>query len=141
MGVITIEKWIVSLHALTCTSYDKKGNEVLTEQIPGNFTIRNSKKVPMKNIALNNKAATSILIVSFFILLYWNFAHNIDVYKYAVVGALYEMSALLVLAATYILPLFIVILILISKFNLNKKYYIALAVLVLSILLLHTIYS
>lgn len=95
----------------------------------------------MKNIAQNNKVATSILIVSFVILIYWNFAHNIDVYKYAVVGALYEMSALLVLAATYILPLFIVMLILISKFNLNKKYYIALAILVLSFLLLHTIYS
>lgn len=35
MGVTTIEKWIVSLHALTCTYYDKKGNLVLTEQIPG----------------------------------------------------------------------------------------------------------
>lgn len=34
MGVTTIEKWIVSLDALTCTSYDKKGNLVLTEQIP-----------------------------------------------------------------------------------------------------------
>nr|WP_298000831.1 hypothetical protein [uncultured Flavobacterium sp.] len=95
----------------------------------------------MKNIAQNNKAATAILIVSCFILLYWNFAHNIDVYKYAVVGALYEMSALLVLAATYILPLFIIILILISKFNLNKKYYIALGVLVLTFILLHTVYS
>ncbi|HLT64910.1 MAG TPA: hypothetical protein VKZ80_00985 [Flavobacterium sp.] len=95
----------------------------------------------MKNIALNNKAATSILIVSFVILIYWNFAHNIDVYKYAVVGAFYELSALIVVAATYLLPLFIVMVILINKFNLNKKYYIALAILVLSILLLHTIYS
>lgn len=30
-----IEKWVVDLDALTCTYYDKKGNEVLTEQIPG----------------------------------------------------------------------------------------------------------
>lgn len=29
-----VEKWIVNLDALTCTYYDKKGNEVLTEQIP-----------------------------------------------------------------------------------------------------------
>ena len=30
-----IEKWIVSLDAMTCTYYDKAGNEILTEQIPG----------------------------------------------------------------------------------------------------------
>ncbi len=30
-----VEKWVVDLNALTCTYYDKKGNEVLTEQIPG----------------------------------------------------------------------------------------------------------
>lgn len=30
-----VEKWIVDLDALTCTYYDKKGDLVLTEQIPG----------------------------------------------------------------------------------------------------------
>ena len=95
----------------------------------------------MKNIAQNNQTAKAILIVSCFILLYWNFVHNFDVYKYIIMGALYEMSALLVLAATYILPLFMVILILISKFNLNKKYYIALGILALTIILLFTIYN
>ena len=30
-----IEKWVVDLDALTCTYYDKKGDLVLTEQIPG----------------------------------------------------------------------------------------------------------
>lgn len=29
-----VEKWIVDLDALTCTYYDKKGDLVLTEQIP-----------------------------------------------------------------------------------------------------------
>ena len=60
----------------------------------------------MKSIAQNNTTATVILTVSCFILLYWNFVQNFDVYKYAVVGALYELSALLVVAATYLLPLF-----------------------------------
>ncbi|SEH86118.1 hypothetical protein SAMN02927937_01814 [Paenimyroides aquimaris] len=95
----------------------------------------------MKNIAQNSKAANVILIVSCFILFYWNFVHNFDVYKYIVVGALYEMSALLVLAATYILPLFILVMALVSKVNLNKKYYIALVILVLTITLLFTIYN
>lgn len=95
----------------------------------------------MKNIAQNKKTANAILIVSFLILLYWNFAHNIDVYKYAVVGALYEISALLVAAGTFILPMFILIVALVSKFNLNKKYYIALGILALTITLLFTIYS
>ena len=95
----------------------------------------------MKNIAHNNQAAKVILIVSFLILLYWNFAHNLDVYKYAVVGALYEMSALLVVAATYILPLFIMVIALINKFRINSKYYVSLALLVLTITLLLTIYN
>lgn len=30
-----IEKWIVDLEKLTCTYYDKVGNEILVEQIPG----------------------------------------------------------------------------------------------------------
>lgn len=29
-----IEKWAVSLDAMTCTYYDKAGNEILVEQIP-----------------------------------------------------------------------------------------------------------
>ena len=29
-----IEKWIVSLEAMTCIYYDKAGNEILVEQIP-----------------------------------------------------------------------------------------------------------
>lgn len=95
----------------------------------------------MKNVAQNNKAANVILIASCFILFYWNFVHNFDVYKYIVVGALYEMSALLVLAATYILPLFILVMALVNKFSLNKKYYIALIILVLTITLLFTIYN
>lgn len=95
----------------------------------------------MKNIAHNNQAAKVILIISFLILLYWNFAHNLDVYKYAVVGALYEMSTLLVVAATYILPLFIMVIALINKFRINSKYYVSLALLVLTITLLLTIYN
>ncbi len=95
----------------------------------------------MKNIAQNNQAAKAILIVSCFILLYWNFAHNFDVYKYAVAGALYEMTALFVVAATYILPLFILVVALINKFRINNKYYISLGLLALTIILLFTIYS
>ncbi|WLD24077.1 hypothetical protein NU10_01405 [Flavobacterium dauae] len=95
----------------------------------------------MKNIAQNNKAANIILTASCFILLYWNFAHNFDVYKYIVVGALYEISALLVLAATYILPLFILIVALANKFYINKKFYTALGILALTIILLFTVYN
>lgn len=95
----------------------------------------------MKNIARNNQAANTILIVSFFILLYWNFVHNFDMYQYAVAGALYEMSALLVAAGTFILPLFILIVALVSKFKLNVKYYIALSVLAITITLLFTVYN
>ena len=30
-----IEKWIVNLEKMTCTYFDKTGNEILVEQIPG----------------------------------------------------------------------------------------------------------
>jgi len=30
-----IEKWFVCLDAMTCTYYDKRGKEILAEQIPG----------------------------------------------------------------------------------------------------------
>ena len=30
-----IAKWVVSLENMTCTYYDKKGNEILKEEIPG----------------------------------------------------------------------------------------------------------
>lgn len=30
-----IEKWMISIGEMTCTYFDKSGNEVLTEQIPG----------------------------------------------------------------------------------------------------------
>ena len=30
-----IEKWFVCLNSMTCTYYDKAGNEILVEQIPG----------------------------------------------------------------------------------------------------------
>lgn len=30
-----VEKWIVSLSAMTCTYYDKSNNEVMVEKIPG----------------------------------------------------------------------------------------------------------
>ncbi len=30
-----IEKWVVSLETMTCTYFDRSGNTVLTEQIPG----------------------------------------------------------------------------------------------------------
>jgi uncharacterized protein YbcV (DUF1398 family) len=30
-----VEKWFVSLDAMTCTYYDKAGKEILVEQIPG----------------------------------------------------------------------------------------------------------
>ncbi len=30
-----IEKWVVELEKMTCTYYDKAGNEILVEQIPG----------------------------------------------------------------------------------------------------------
>ncbi|WP_350068626.1 DUF1398 family protein [Imperialibacter sp.] len=30
----SIEKWIISMDQMTCTYYDKAGNEILMEQIP-----------------------------------------------------------------------------------------------------------
>lgn len=33
-AVTGIEKWFVSLRAMTCTYYDKAGNEILVESIP-----------------------------------------------------------------------------------------------------------
>jgi uncharacterized protein YbcV (DUF1398 family) len=30
-----VEKWVVSLDAMTCTYFDQQGNEVLVEKVPG----------------------------------------------------------------------------------------------------------
>ncbi|MBK9256862.1 MAG: DUF1398 domain-containing protein [Saprospiraceae bacterium] len=32
-----VEKWVVSMEELTCTYFDKKGNEILAEEIPQYF--------------------------------------------------------------------------------------------------------
>ena len=95
----------------------------------------------MKQLAQNNKTAKSILIVSIIIFVYWNLVHNFDMYRYAVLGAIYEMTALLMVAATYILPLFLVVLALANKFRINTKYYISLGIWVLTFVLLRVVYN
>lgn len=95
----------------------------------------------MNSIAQNSQKATAILLISAGVFFYWMMSHSINVYAYPVIGAVYEMTALLVVAATYALPVVILLLAMANKFKINIRYYLGLGILVLTILLMLTVYN
>lgn len=70
----------------------------------------------MKNIS---KILTPISVI---LLLYWFMTKTINIYDYAVLGAIYELTSLLAVAATFLLPIFSIVVWGKSKFPKEFKY-------------------
>jgi len=95
----------------------------------------------MNTVAQNKKYAVMILFIGLAVFLYWIGVHSFNVYDNAVMGAVYEMTALLTLAATFILPVFILVLAGTNRFRIHPVHYISLGILVITILMLFTVFN
>lgn len=95
----------------------------------------------MLKFAENKRFGNLTLFVSVLLFLYWNLVQNIDVYRYVVVGALFEMTSIISVVAIFLAPILLLILICVNKFNVLKQYYFALAIFSILISLLFTVYS
>lgn len=95
----------------------------------------------MNTIAQKKKYALMILIITLTISFYWIAGNSFNVYDSIVLGAVYEMTSLLTLAATFVLPVFILVLAISNKFRLHPLYYTALGVLIITISLMFTVFN
>lgn len=66
-----------------------------------------------KNSAINK----ALFIVSIITLVYWWSAKSLNVYKYAFLGAIFELLWLLMIAAVFIGPVFSILLFVRDKYN------------------------
>lgn len=66
-----------------------------------------------KNSAINK----ALVIVSIITILYWWSAKSLNVYKYAFLGAIFELLWLLMIAAVFIGPVFSILLFVRDKYN------------------------
>jgi len=94
----------------------------------------------MQKLAENKRFANVTLVVSVLLFLYWNIVQNFDMYRFVIVGALYEMTSIISVIAVFLIPLFLLIFIGVNKLKVLKQYYFALAVFITLIILLFTIY-
>lgn len=94
----------------------------------------------MNKLAENKTFANIILVVSILLFLYWNIVQNFDMYRFVIVGALYEMTSILSIIAVFLIPLILLIFISINKFKVLKQYYFAMVIFAVLITLLFTIY-
>lgn len=95
----------------------------------------------MNTIVQKKKYALMILIITLTVSLYWIAGNSFNVYDSIVLGAVYEMTSLLTLAATFALPVCILVLAISNKFRLHPLYYIALGILIITISLMFTVFN
>jgi len=67
--------------------------------------------------SINNKR---VFVISFFVALFWIIGHTADVYRYAFIGAIYELLSIPMLALIIFLPVISIILFVKDKFNLRS---------------------
>jgi len=94
----------------------------------------------MNKLAENKSFANLTLIVSILLFLYWNVVQNFDMYRFVIVGDLFEMTSIISVIAIFLIPLFLILLISINKLKVLKQFYFALAIFGVLITLLFTIY-
>lgn len=95
----------------------------------------------MKKIVQIRQLANIVLITSLFFSLYWIGVFFVDVYKWAFIGAVYEILWLPGLVVIYCLPVLILLFAVLNKFRINIKYYISLGILALTIILIFTVFG
>lgn len=93
----------------------------------------------MKSLAYNKAVAKVFLIISFFCFTYWIGAYLIgDIYRWALLGAIFEILWLPALAVMYLLPAFLLLLAMWNRFKIHKYYYFGLVILLVAIALLYS---
>lgn len=83
-----------------------------------------------------SKASIIVFILSIVVLVFWLIAKSIDIYRYAVVGAIFEILWFLMLGLFFVLPILSFFLWRQEKFKLRSLYPYAILINVLSILLM-----
>lgn len=69
-----------------------------------------------------SKTSKIVLILSVFVSIFWILGSTINIYSYILVGAIFEMLWLPVIAMTYVLPIISFIFLFKKKFNLKSLY-------------------
>src|SRR5204863_9889240 len=96
------------------------------------MAIRQAKKSGMF------KRSIIIFVLTMIVTLYWYLPLLINVYRFPVIGAIYEILWIFMIAALFALPVVSFILWSKSKFNLRSLYFYSLVISLLSILFLVT---
>ena len=92
--------------------------------------------------AFKNSTLSKILFVlSIIIFVYWFVVQIIDVYRYAAIGAIFEMLWLLMLSGLFVLPVLSLIFLIKEKFNLRSLYLYAIIISATNILLMIFIFN
>jgi hypothetical protein len=85
----------------------------------------------------NNSSLSKIFfILSIVVLGFWSVGQIFDVYRYAVVGAIFEILWLLMLLMLFILPIIALIFLIKEKFSFRSLYLYTIVVSVINILLM-----
>jgi hypothetical protein len=70
----------------------------------------------------NSRLSKILFVLSIFILAYWSIGRSINVYQYAIVGAIYEIMWLFMLLALFGLPIIALIFLIKEKFSFRSFY-------------------
>lgn len=79
-----------------------------------------------------------LLILSLFSAIYWFVANSINVYQYAIVGALFELTSILMLIVLFVVPILSLYYWYKEKFNLKSLYLYTMVISVITLILLMT---
>lgn len=82
------------------------------------------------------KQNPALLYISCVILVYWFLTKLINLYDYAVLGAIYEMTALIFVIATFLIPILTLIFWFKSKFSFKIKIILPVIISLISILVM-----
>jgi hypothetical protein len=70
----------------------------------------------------NSRLSKILFVLSIYILAYWSIGKSINVYQYAIVGAIYEIMWLFMLLALFGLPIIALIFLIKEKFSFRSFY-------------------
>ncbi len=82
----------------------------------------------------NSKNSKIVLILSIFTSGFWYLGQNIDVYRFVLVGAIFEILWLPMLAMLFFLPIISLILLVKEKFNIKSLYLYSILIIIATIL-------
>ncbi|WP_338732014.1 hypothetical protein [Mangrovimonas cancribranchiae] len=77
-----------------------------------------------------------LLYISCFILAYWFMTKLVNLYDYAVIGAIYELTAIIIVISTFLMPILALIFWIKSKFSTNIKILSPIIISIISILIM-----